>query len=111
MDSIEELARFWDTHDLTDFEGNLEEVRQPVFVRAKGTVLTVSLKASEAQRLKRIASSEGLKDTALLRKWIVERLHDVSGLGGSRKPKQSPRSAAKPHRVTSTRKKTGPRRG
>ena len=25
-DSIQELARFWDTHDLTDFEGELVEV-------------------------------------------------------------------------------------
>src|SRR5260370_33690564 len=100
MDSIEDLARFWDTHDLTDFEGDLEEVRQPVFVRAKGTMLTVSLKASEAQRLKRIASSKGLKDTALLRQWIVERLHDVSALDRPHnKPMQPTRAAAKPRRV------------
>jgi hypothetical protein len=32
-DSIQELAQFWDTHDLTDFEDELEEVREPVFVR------------------------------------------------------------------------------
>ena len=32
-DSIRELARFWDTHDLTDFEGALEEVPEPVFDR------------------------------------------------------------------------------
>ena len=30
-DSIEDLARFWDTHDLTDFEDQLEEVTEPVF--------------------------------------------------------------------------------
>jgi hypothetical protein len=29
-DSIEELARFWDSHDLTDFEDQLEEVTEPV---------------------------------------------------------------------------------
>jgi hypothetical protein len=32
-DSIRELAEFWDTHDLADFEGQLEEVREPVFRR------------------------------------------------------------------------------
>jgi hypothetical protein len=32
-DSIQELARFWDTHDLTDFEAHLEEVNEPVFER------------------------------------------------------------------------------
>ena len=30
-DSIQELADFWDTHDLTDFEDELEEVTEPVF--------------------------------------------------------------------------------
>lgn len=32
-DSVEELARFWDTHDATDFEDEVEEVTEPVFVR------------------------------------------------------------------------------
>ena len=31
-DSIEELSKFWDTHDLTDFEDQLEEVRAPVCI-------------------------------------------------------------------------------
>ena len=35
-DSVEKLAGFWDRHDLTDFEHVLEEVREPVFARAKG---------------------------------------------------------------------------
>lgn len=32
-DSVKELARFWDTHDLTDFEEQLEEVSETVFER------------------------------------------------------------------------------
>jgi hypothetical protein len=32
-DSILKLAEFWDTHDLTDFEDELEEVTEPVFAR------------------------------------------------------------------------------
>ena len=32
-DSIKELACFWDTHDLTSFEDQLEEVEEPVFKR------------------------------------------------------------------------------
>jgi hypothetical protein len=32
-DSIHELASFWDTHDLTDFEDQLQEVNEPVFER------------------------------------------------------------------------------
>src|SRR5439155_6616575 len=32
-DSIQESAEFWDTHDLSDFEEELKEVAEPVFVR------------------------------------------------------------------------------
>ena len=32
-DSVQDLARFWDKHDLTDFEDMLEEVPDPVFER------------------------------------------------------------------------------
>ena len=34
-DSIQELAEFWDTHDLTEFEDELEEVQPPVFERQR----------------------------------------------------------------------------
>jgi hypothetical protein len=36
LDSIEELARFWDTHDLTEFKGELEEVGELVFEGGQG---------------------------------------------------------------------------
>lgn len=32
-DSIQELARFWDTHDLMDFADELDEISEPVFER------------------------------------------------------------------------------
>ncbi len=38
-DSIQEFADFWDTHDLTDFDAELEEVDEPVFDRQ--TTVTV----------------------------------------------------------------------
>ena len=34
--SIQKLAEFWDSHDLTDFEDELQEVAEPVFVRGPG---------------------------------------------------------------------------
>jgi hypothetical protein len=42
-DSIQELAEFWDAHDLTDFEQELEGVPEPVFV--SGTVIKVPLES------------------------------------------------------------------
>jgi len=32
-DSIQELAEFWDTHDITDFFDELEEISEPVFLK------------------------------------------------------------------------------
>jgi hypothetical protein len=80
-DSIEELAKFWDTHDVTEFEAQMEEVREPVFVRAKGTTLSIRLEPLEAQHLKEIAGSKGVNEATILRQWIVERLHECPWAG------------------------------
>ncbi len=72
-DSIEELAHFWDTHDLTDFENQLEEVTAPVFERE--AKVTVQLQPEEVQAVKKIAASKGVADTELIRQWVLEKLH------------------------------------
>ncbi|MGA2621065.1 MAG: CopG family antitoxin [Thermoguttaceae bacterium] len=74
-DSIEELARFWDSHDVADFEGELEEVVEPVFERE--TVVKVCLPCKEAEALKELAQSKGLHDTDLIRQWVLERVHTL----------------------------------
>ena len=79
-DSIEKLASFWDHHDLTDFGHALEEASEPVFVRAKGASVSIELRPAEAQQLKKIARSRGVRETTILRRWILERLHESSPL-------------------------------
>ena len=71
-DSIQELARFGDTHDLTDFEDQLEEVTEPVFERR--TVIALNLESSEAEAVKRIAKAKGLADVELIRGWVREKI-------------------------------------
>ena len=73
-DSIEELARFWDTHDLTDFEDQLEEVTEPVFQHGVETV-AVPLQPKEIQAVRRIAESQGVDYIALIQSWVLEKLH------------------------------------
>jgi hypothetical protein len=75
-DSIEELARFWDTHDLTDFEDQLEEVTEPVFQRKLETVMKIHLQPQEAETVKRMAESKGVDQEALIREWVLEKLHE-----------------------------------
>ena len=71
-DSIEELARFWDTHDVTEFEEELEEVPEPVFERQ--TEVRLRLPSSEAEAVKRMAKSKGIGFTELIAQWIRERI-------------------------------------
>ncbi|HEY3245668.1 MAG TPA: CopG family antitoxin [Phycisphaerae bacterium] len=72
IDSIEELARFWDTHDLTDYEDQLEEVTEPVFVR-RG-VIPVPLEPRELQAVNNIAKDKGMAPAELIRGWILEKI-------------------------------------
>ena len=71
-DSIEQLARFWDTHDLTEFGEELEEVSEPVFERQ--TVVQVRLQSEEAQAVRELAKSKGVGYEDLIRQWVLERI-------------------------------------
>jgi len=71
-DSIKELAYFWDTHDITDFDDSLEEVEETVFSR--GNDIQIYLEQKEIESLKKIANQRGLKHTELIREWIIEKL-------------------------------------
>jgi CopG antitoxin of type II toxin-antitoxin system len=71
-DSIQELAEFWDTHDSTDFEDELEEVTEPVFVR-RGPI-QVHLGSDEAQAVEQIARAEGVSPEEVVRAWVLQEL-------------------------------------
>jgi len=77
MDSIEELARFWDSHSLTEFEDQLEEVDEVVFQRGSENV-TVRLRPDEVEAVKKVAEKEGVEYTSLLHDWILEKLHQFA---------------------------------
>jgi hypothetical protein len=73
-DSIDELARFWDTHDLTEFEDQLEEVPEPVFQGEAGARVTIRLNAKELESLRRLAEERELEEASPVREWVVEKL-------------------------------------
>ena len=74
-DSIDELAKFWDTHDLTDFKDQLEEVPELMFEGERGARVSIRLNVKELESLRRLASERGLEEAALIREWVLERLH------------------------------------
>jgi len=77
-DSIKELAAFWDTHDVTDFEDELEEVTEIVFERKSSAVVEIHLQSQEAESIERVAKSRGISQEALVREWVLERLHRLA---------------------------------
>lgn len=89
-DSIHELAKFWDEHDLTDFENELEEVSTRVFLRRKETTVAVALTAREARALRRLAHAEGINESKLVQEWIREKLRGSSPKKPLNKPLQPP---------------------
>jgi CopG antitoxin of type II toxin-antitoxin system len=83
-DSIQELAEFWDAHDLTDFEEDLEEVPRPVFVSR--AAIKVPLEARQVEDLERMAQAKGVSREELVRAWVVQKL---AGRNNSRPTKHS----------------------
>ena len=71
-DSIQELAHFWDTHDLSDFEDDLEEVSGLVFEPAP--ILKIRLLPDEAEVIKQLAESRGISYSDLIREWVRENI-------------------------------------
>jgi len=91
-DSVQELAKFWDSHDLTDFENQLEEVEEPVFVR--GIPIEVRLQSREAEAVKQIAKVRGVSQEELIREWILPHLSHRNGRGS----KEKKQAAGRPRR-------------
>ena len=75
-DSIQELARFWDAYDLTDFEAELEEVTEPVFERE--TEVRIHLPPKEAEAIHNLAKSQGVDAAALIREWVLEKVQPTA---------------------------------
>lgn len=71
-DSIQQLARFWQTHDLTDFEDELEEVTEPVF--ANDDSIRLNLPSRDAKAVRRLAESKGVSQAQLIHQWVLQKL-------------------------------------
>jgi len=73
--SIEEEAEFWDTHDFTDYEHELEPVEFEIAKPLKSTwMLSIRLDKETFDALQAIAKPKGLGASTLARMWILEEL-------------------------------------
>jgi predicted DNA binding CopG/RHH family protein len=71
-DSIQQLAQFWDTHDLTDFEDELEEAAEPVF--ARHTSIRIPLESGEVEAVEQMAQAKGLSREELIHAWVLQKI-------------------------------------
>jgi predicted DNA binding CopG/RHH family protein len=74
IDSIEALAQFWDAHDLTDYEDELQEIAEPVFERANEATIRIRLQRRDLEAVKRLARARGVGQAALIQSWVVEKV-------------------------------------
>ena len=81
--SIEKLAEFWDSHDLTDFEPQLEEVSKPVFVR--GTGIKVPLETRDVEAIDQLAHAKGISREELVRAWVLQKIAHRDKLRSSKR--------------------------
>ena len=73
--SLEEEAKFWDTHSFADYWGQLKDVDLVVQLsKPKEEALVVRLQKDVKDGLMRIARYKGLSMSVLARMWIIEKL-------------------------------------
>ena len=79
-DSISELARFWDTHDSTDFDAELEVVEGSIFdASGQENRLLLQLSETEAAIVHDAARARGIDEAAVVREWIREHARSAAG--------------------------------
>lgn len=74
-----EVAEFWDTHDLTDYLEDFEEVTDAKFVRPPKGVIALRLDEPIVRAIKTLARRKGLGYSPLIRMWLIERLEQEIG--------------------------------
>lgn len=73
FDDHEEEAKFWETHNVSDFIGELTQVKAR-FAKNLSQGITIRFDEPTLSKLRKIASGKGLGPTTLARMWILEHL-------------------------------------
>ena len=71
--SLEEEAKFWDTHDTTDYEAEFKPVKVR-FAKNLSEGITVRFDPETLAKLRAEARKKGIGPTTLARMWILEHL-------------------------------------
>jgi len=71
----EEEAKFWDTHDISDYWDELRPVRAR-FAKQLSEGITIRLDPQTLTQLRAVAGERGIGPTTLARMWILEHLRE-----------------------------------
>jgi hypothetical protein len=77
FDTLEEIAEFWETHDLTDYESYLTPVEATVAVHPTHEYV-ISLSDSLNTLLQQRVQQEGVSLNTLVNLWVQEKLQQYS---------------------------------
>ena len=72
--TIQEEAKFWDSHDFTDYQNGFKPVKI-AFVKNLSEGVTVRFDRETLQNLRYRAAQKGIGPTTLVRMWVYERLN------------------------------------
>lgn len=80
--NIQEEANFWDTHDMTEFFGEMRDIKvvfgQPI---PKEETITIRVQPKVKSSLRKLASTRGLNLSTLARVWLIDRLRQEPAVG------------------------------
>ena len=75
--TITEEARFWNTHDVTDYLSEMKETKTSFDLLApKEETLTLRVQSALKRRLEKTAKVYGINLSTLLRIWFVDKLKE-----------------------------------
>lgn len=74
--TLEEEAKFWDTHSVTDFEDETEDVKIIIdLAKPRDDAIVVRVQKSLKDQLERAAEKKGINVSTLARIWFAEKLY------------------------------------
>jgi len=79
--SREEEAKFWDTHDISDYWDGMRPVRVR-FAKQLSEGITIRLDPQTLAELRFLANERGIGPTTLARMWILEHLRKEPASAG-----------------------------
>lgn len=91
--SLQEEAKWWETHDLSEVWDKLDDVklkispdafRAPKQLRQMSSVINIRLDRRDHSKLRLVANRKGLGTATLVRMWILEKLHSSEKKAASR---------------------------